>query len=77
MAQKKMYNNSRCLTSPPSIHGPEVVAHWTRTNKGEVMVTLKLPRDTVDSEVYIKTPKGHTGIQMDPWILTLLEEVMG
>ena len=29
---------------------------------------VKMPSDTVDSEVYIKAPRGHTGIQMDPWI---------
>ena len=27
-----------------------------------------MPFDTVDSEVYIKTPRGHSGIQMDPWM---------
>ena len=67
MAQKKIYNNSNFLTSPPSIHGPEVSADWKRTTKGEVRVTLNLPRDTVDSEIYIKTPRGHSGILMDPW----------
>ena len=31
-------------------------------------MTVVMPHDVVDSEVYIKTPRGHTGIQMDPWI---------
>ena len=35
---------------------------------GEVIMTVKMPHDTVDTEVYIKTPRGHSGIQMDPWI---------
>ena len=67
MAQGKTFNNSNFLKSPPSIHGPEVSAHWTRTKKGEVLVTMKMPRDTVDLEIYSKTPQGHSGVQMDPW----------
>ena len=30
-------------------------------------MTVRVPHDAVDSEVYIKTPRGHSGIQMDPW----------
>ena len=52
MAQGKTFNNSNFLKSLPSIHGPEVSAHWTRTKKGEVLVTMKMPRDTVDLEIY-------------------------
>ena len=56
------------LKSPPSIYGAEVSAEWKRTYKGEVIMTVRMPSDTVDSEVYIKTPRGHSGIQMDPWM---------
>ena len=56
------------LKSPPSIYGGEVSAEWKRTYKGEVIMTVRMPSDTVDSEVYIKTPRGHSGIQMDPWM---------
>ena len=31
-------------------------------------MTVRMPLDTVDSEVYIKTPRGHSGILMDPWM---------
>ena len=31
-------------------------------------MTVRMPHDTVDSEVYIKTPRGHSRIQMDPWM---------
>ena len=59
---------SEVLKSPPSIYGAEVSAKWKRTYNGEVIMTVKMPSDTVDSEVYIKTPRGHSGIQMDPWM---------
>ena len=29
-------------------------------------MTLTMPHDVVDTEVYIKTTRGHSGIQMDP-----------
>ena len=56
------------LKSPPSIYGEEVSAKWKRTYSGEVIMTVRMPVDTVNSEVYIKTPRGHSGIQMDPWM---------
>ena len=31
-------------------------------------MTIVMPNDVVDTEVYVKTPRGHTGIQMDPWM---------
>ena len=31
------------------------------------MVTVKMPRDVLDSEIYVKTPQEHSGILMDPW----------
>ena len=37
-------------------------------HSGEIIMTVRMPLDTVDSEVYIKTPRGHSGIQMDPWM---------
>ena len=52
------------LKSPPSIYGAE----WKRTYKSEVIMTVRMPSDTVDSEVYIKNSRGHSGIQMDPWM---------
>ena len=54
--------------NPPFISGEAVSARWKRTYSGEVIMTVRMPLDTVDSEVYIKTPRGHLGIQMDPWM---------
>ena len=55
------------LNTPPSIYGAEVSAEWKRNRRGEVIMTVRMSHDAVDSEVYIKTPRGHSGIQMDPW----------
>ena len=67
MAQGKMYRNSSNLTTPPAIQGPEVSATWRRTCREEVLMTVWMPLDTVDSEVYVKTPRGHSAVTMDPW----------
>ena len=67
MAQGKVYRNSSYLTTPPAIQGPEVSATWRRTCRGEVLMTVWMPLDTVDSEVYVKTPRGHPAVTMDPW----------
>ena len=56
------------LTTPPPIVGMEVSAQWKRTWKGEVIMTIIMPNDVVDTEVYVKASRGHTGFQMDPWM---------
>ena len=53
------------FNSSPSIYGPEMSAEWKRTRKGEVIMTVQMSFDAVD--IYIKTPRGHSGILMDPW----------
>ena len=30
-------------------------------------MTVWMPQDAVDSEVYVKTPRGHSAVNMDPW----------
>ena len=55
------------LNSPPSIYGLVVSAEWRRNKRLEDIMTVKMAYDTVDSEVYIKTSRGNSGIQMDPW----------
>ena len=60
--------NDETLSTPPPIEGMEVSARWKRNWKGEVIMTVVMPHDVIDSEIYLKTPRGHTGIQMDPWI---------
>ena len=68
MAQGKGFCSSReALLSPPAVHGPEVLADWKRNFGGDVIMTGRMPRDTMDSEVYVKTPRGHSGILVDPW----------
>ena len=65
------YNMTRqndALKTPPSISGEEVSARGKRTYSGEVIMTVRISHDTVDLEVYIKTPRGHSGMQMDPWM---------
>ena len=49
---------------------PEVSAQWTGDARGEVLISLKVPRDTVDAELFVKTTRGHFGILMDPWSST-------
>ena len=51
----------------PSIYGAEVSAEWKRNRRGEVIMPVRMPHDAVNSEVYIKTQRGHSDIQMDPW----------
>ena len=67
MAQGKTYRNCSSLTTPPAIQGPEVSASWRRTSRGDVLMTVRMPQDTVDSEVYVKTPRGHSAVNLDPW----------
>ena len=56
------------LTTPPPIVGMEVSARWKRTWKGEVIMTIVMPENVIDTEVYVKTSKEHIGLQMDPWM---------
>ena len=67
MAQGKTYRNCSSLTTPPAIQGPEVSASWRRTSRGDVLMTVQMPQDMVDSEVYVKTPRGHSAVNLDPW----------
>ena len=30
-------------------------------------MTVQMPQDMVDSEVYVKTPRGHSAVNLDPW----------
>ena len=53
MAQGKTYRNCSSLTTPPAIQGPEVSASRKRTSQGDVLMTVWMPKDTVNSEVYV------------------------
>ena len=69
MARQMNYTNSNdLLTTPPPIVDADVSARWKRTWKREVVMTVILPDDVVDTELYVKTTRGHIGIQMDPWM---------
>ena len=67
MTQGKTYRNCSSLTTPPAIQGPEVSTSWKRTSRGDVLMTVQMPQDTVNSEVYVKTPRGHSAVNTDPW----------
>ena len=30
-------------------------------------MTVQMPQDTVNSEMYVKTPRGHSAVNLDPW----------
>ena len=66
MARSSYSSNS--LTTPPPIVGMEVSARWKRTWKGGVIMTIVMPENVIDTEVYVKTSKEHIGLQMDPWM---------
>ena len=66
MAQKE-FHNSRTFSSPSLVVHPEVYVQWTRDGRGDILISLKVPRDIVDAELFMKTTKGHFGILMDPW----------
>ena len=66
MAQKE-FRNSRTFSPPSLVVHPEVSTQWTRDGRGDVLISLKVPQDIVDAELFVKTTKGHFGILMDPW----------
>ena len=67
MTQRKEFCNSRTFSSPSPVVNPEVSAQWTRDGRSEVLISLKVPRDIVDAQLFVKTTKGHFGILMGPW----------
>ena len=42
-------------TNPPPIVGLEVSARWNRNWKGEIIMTIVMPSDVMDTEVYVKS----------------------
>ena len=67
MAQRKEFCNSKTFSSPSPVVHPEVSVQWTRDGQGDILISLKVPWDTVNTELFVKTTKGHFGILMDPW----------
>ena len=67
MTQRKEFCNSRTFSSPSPVVNPDVSAQWTRDGRGEVLISLKVPWDIVDADLFVKTTKRHFGILMDPW----------
>ena len=45
-------------------------------DEGDVLISLKVPRDTVNVELFIKMTKGHFGYTDGPLELIQLEEVL-
>ena len=52
MTQRKEFRNSRTFSSPSLVVHPEVSAQWTRDGQGEVLISLKVPQDIVDAELF-------------------------
>ena len=73
MARQMNFSNE-LLTTPPPIVGTDVSARWKRTWKREVVMTVILPDDVVDTEIYVKTTKGHIGYPDEPMDVLLLEK---
>ena len=67
MAQRKEFCNSKTFSSPSLVVHPEVSVQWMRDGRGDILISLKVPRDVIDMELFVKTTKGHFGILMDPW----------
>ena len=40
-------------------------------------MTIVMPHDVIDSEIYIKPPRGPTGLQMDPWLSSTWRRTWG
>ena len=41
-----------------------------------LLISLKVPRDVIDVELFVKMTKGHFGILMDPWSSSSWREVL-
>ena len=76
MAQRNEFRNSKTFSSPSPVVHPEVSTQWTRDGRGDILISLKVPRDVIDVELFVKMTKGHFGILMDPLELIQLEEVL-
>ena len=76
MTQRKEFCNSRTFSSPSPVVDPEVSAQWTRDGRGEVLISLKVPRDIVDAELFVKTAKGTLWNIDGPLELIQLEKVL-
>ena len=76
MTQRKEFLNSRTFSSPSPVVHPEVSAQWTRDGRGEVLISLKVPRDIVDAELFVKTTKGHFWYTDGPLELIQLEKIL-
>ena len=73
MARQMNFSNE-LLTTPPPIVDTDVSARWKRTWKREVVMTVILPDDVVDTELYVKTTRGHIRDPNGPLDVLLLEK---
>ena len=55
---------------------PEVSTQWTRDGQGDVLISLKVPQDVIDVELFVKTTKGTLWYTDGPLELIQLEEVL-
>ena len=52
---------------PPAIPRTRSVSNLEKNMQGRSPHDSPDAQDTVDSEVYVKTPRGHSAVTMDPW----------
>ena len=76
MTQRKEFHNSKTFSSPSPVVHPEVSAQWTSDGQGDVLISLKVPRDTVDAELFVKMTKGTLWYTNGPLELIQLEKVL-
>ena len=76
MTQRKEFRNSRTFSSPSLVVHPEVSVQWTRDGRGEVLISLKVPWDIVDAELFVKMTKGTLWYINGPLELIQLEKVL-
>ena len=76
MTQRKEFCNSRTFSSPSLVVHPEVSVQWTRDGRGEVLISLKVPRDIVDAEVFTEDNQRTLWNINGPLELIQLEKVL-
>ena len=55
------------LPAPASISSQEVDCKWVRRHFGGSVIHLDIARDTVSTDINVKSSRGHTSIHLTPW----------
>ena len=76
MAQRKEFRNSKTFSSPSPVVHPEVSAQWTRDGRGDILISLKVPRDVIRCGVVCEDDQRTLWYTDGPLELIQLEEVL-